>query len=113
MIYHKEIFKSIKQIVSKRIIMGEGIVREFGMDMYTLLYLKQTYCTAQGTAQCHVAAWMGGEFGGEWIHVYVWLSHFAVHLILSQHCLLTDYTPVQNTKVFSYKHPWKNTLKQI
>ena len=21
-------------------------------------------------AQCHVAAWMGGEFGGEWTHVY-------------------------------------------
>ena len=38
------------------------------------------------SAQCHVAAWMGGEFGGEWIHVYVWLSPFAVHLKLSQHC---------------------------
>jgi len=35
-----------------------------------------------------VAAWMGGEFGGEWIHVYVWLSPFAVHLKLSQHSQL-------------------------
>ena len=26
------------------------------------------------SAQCYVAAWMGGEFGGEWIHMYVWLS---------------------------------------
>ena len=26
---------------------------------------------------------MGEEFGGEWIHVYVWLSPFAVHLKLS------------------------------
>ena len=27
------------------------------------------------------------EWGlGEWIHVYVWLSPFAVHLKLSQHC---------------------------
>ena len=34
------------------------------------------------SAQCYVAAWMGGEFGGEWIHVYVWLSPFAVHLRL-------------------------------
>ena len=25
------------------------------------------------SVQCHVAAWMGGEFGGEWILVYVWL----------------------------------------
>ena len=32
-----------------------------------------------------VAAWMGGEFEGEWIHVYAWLSPFAVHLKLSQH----------------------------
>ena len=38
------------------------------------------------SAQCDVAAWKGGEFGGEWIHVYVWLSPFAVHLKRSQHC---------------------------
>ena len=29
---------------------------------------------------------MGGELGGEWIHVYVWLSPFPVHPKLSQHC---------------------------
>jgi len=32
------------------------------------------------SAQCYVAARMGVDFGGEWIHVYVWLSPFAVHL---------------------------------
>ena len=31
------------------------------------------------SAQCHVAAWMGGEFGGKWIHGYVWLSPFTVN----------------------------------
>ena len=31
------------------------------------------------SAQCYVAAGMGGVFGGEWIHVYVWLSSFTVH----------------------------------
>ena len=31
-------------------------------------------------------AWMGGMFRGEWIHVCIWLSPFAVHLKLSQHC---------------------------
>ena len=36
--------------------------------------------------QCCVAAWMGGESGGEWIHVYVWLSPSAVDLKLSQLC---------------------------
>ena len=57
----------------------------------SLLYLKRLtnkdllYSTGN-SAQCYVAAWMGGECGGEWIHVYVWLSHFAVHLKLSQHC---------------------------
>ena len=48
----------------------EGIVREFGMVMYTLLYLKWItnkdllYSTGN-SAQCYVAAWIGGEFGGE------------------------------------------------
>ena len=30
-------------------------------------------------AQCQAAAWMGGEFGGKWIHVYAWLSPFTVN----------------------------------
>ena len=51
----------------------EGIVREFGMDTYTLLYLKWItnkdllYSTGN-SAQCYVAAWMGGGLQGEWIH---------------------------------------------
>ena len=32
--------------------------------------------------QCCVAVWMGGKFGGEWIHVYIWLSPFVVQLKL-------------------------------
>ena len=69
----------------------EGMVREFGTNMYTLIHLKQVtnkvlLCSTGDSVQCYVAAWMGGEFGGEWIHVYVWLSPFAVHLKLS-HCL--------------------------
>ena len=54
----------------------EGIVREFGMDLYTLLYCKwitnrvPLYSTGN-SAQCYVVAWRGGEFGGERIHVYV------------------------------------------
>ena len=38
------------------------------------------------SASCNVAAWMGGECGEEQIHVYIWLSPFAVNLKLSQHC---------------------------
>ena len=61
------------------------------MGMYTLLCLKWItskdllYSTGN-SAQYYVAAWMGGEFGGERIHVYVWLSPLAVHLKLSRHC---------------------------
>ena len=81
----------------------EGIVREFEMDLYTLLYLrwitnKDLLYSKWNSAQCYVAGWMGGRFGGEWIHVYVWLSPFDVHLKLSQPCLLISYTPIQNKK---------------
>ena len=68
----------------------EGEVRGFGMDRYTLLYLKWIttkhllYSTGN-SPQCYGADWMGGGFGGEWIHVYKWLSPFSVDLKLSQH----------------------------
>ena len=57
----------------------EGIVREFGMDMCRLLYLKQItnkipqYSTGN-SAQCYVAVWVGREFGGGWIHVCVCMA---------------------------------------
>ena len=31
------------------------------------------------STQCDVAAWMGGESGKEWIHLYVWLSPLTSH----------------------------------
>ena len=37
------------------------------------------------TLCCYVAARMGGELGGDWIHAYACLNPFAVHLKLSQH----------------------------
>ena len=67
--------------------------REFGMDGYTLLYSKWItnkdllYSTGN-SAQHPVAAWMERKLEGECIHVYAWLSFFAVHLKLSQHCYL-------------------------
>ena len=57
-------------------------------DMYTLVYLKWKtnrdllYNTGK-SAQYYVATWMEGEFGGELIHVYVWLHCFVVNLKLS------------------------------
>ena len=60
--------------------MGEGVVRESGMDMDTLLYLKwitskDLLFSTGASAQGYVAAWMGGRgFGGEWTRVCVWLG---------------------------------------
>ena len=70
---------------------GEGIVRDFGKIMYTLQYSKwitnkDLLYSTWNSAQCYVAAWIGGEFGGKWVLVYAWLSPFTVHLRLPQHC---------------------------
>ena len=46
---------------------GERIVREFGINIYTLLLkwitTKDLLCHTRNSAQCNVAAWMGEEFG--------------------------------------------------
>ena len=47
---------------------------------------KDLLYSTGNSAQCYIASWMGEEFGGEWVHVYVWLRRFAVRLNLSQHC---------------------------
>ena len=67
---------------------------------YNRITNKDLLSSTGNSAQCYVAAWMGGEFGGEWIHVYVWLSLFAVHHNLGSPetitTLLISYTLIQN-----------------
>ena len=51
---------------------GKGIDREFGMDLYKLLYLKwminkDLMESTENSAQTYVAAQMEGDMGGEWI----------------------------------------------
>ena len=76
------------------------VVRDFGEDMDTLLYLKwitnkdPLYSTGN-SAHCSVAAWLEGEFEGQWIHVYVWSLHYSPETITT---LFISYTPVQNKK---------------
>ena len=72
-------------MVARREEWEKEIVREFGIDMYTLLYLKWItnkglLYTTGNSAQCYVVAWMGGESEEEWMHMYVWLNPFALHL---------------------------------
>ena len=67
-----------------------GRTRQFGMDRYSLLYLKRItnkdlFYGTWNSAQGQLAAWMGGKFGREWMDVYGWLSPFSAHLKLSQH----------------------------
>ena len=83
---------------------GQSIGVSALTSVHTLLYLKLItntvlLCSTWNSAQCYMASWMGEEFGGEWIHIRVWLSPFAVHLKLSQ-TVLVGYTPVQNKNVF-------------
>ena len=51
---------------------------------------------------------MGGGFGGEWIHVYVWVSIFTIDLTT----LLITYTPTQSKKV-QKKTPQKSDVIAI
>ena len=60
---------------------------------FRLTYLKwktnkDLLYSTWNSVQCCVATWMGREFGGEWIHICVWLNPFAVtwnyHNIVNQ-----------------------------
>ena len=59
-----------------RIARREGIIRDFGKVMYTLLYIKwitnkNLLYSTWNSAQCYVLAWMEGKFAREWIYAYV------------------------------------------
>ena len=76
----------------------EWIAKEFGMDMYTLLYLKwitnkDLLCRIWNSTQWNVAAWMRGEFGGEWIYFKAESLRCSPKTIMT---LLISYTPIQN-----------------
>ena len=81
--------------------MGEGIIREFGMDMYALLYLKWItnkdilYSTGS-SAQCYVAAL--GEGGYMFMHgrvplLFTWNHHNVVNWLFSS----VQFSPVSQS----------------
>ena len=78
-----------KLVVAKGKDGGEGI-REFGMDLYTQVYLKgmtnkDLLYSTRNSVQCYVAACVRGEFRGEWMCAHLWLCPFVVRLKLLQH----------------------------
>ena len=68
---------------------GERIVREFGMHMYTLLYLKwithkNRVYSMWNPAQCYVVAWMGGSLGENgYMHMYDCSPETVITLLIS------------------------------
>ena len=71
--------------------LGERIVREFGVNMYTLLYFKwitNKFHIAHGTLLNVMWHWIGREVWGRMDgYMYMlWLSPCTVHLKLSQYC---------------------------
>ena len=84
-------------------LLGWGIVREFGMDMYKLLYLKWItnkdllYSTGN-SAQSYVAAWMAG--GGGWGRrdICICMAESLGCLPATIITLLIGYIPMQNKK---------------
>ena len=51
--------------------------------------------STENSVQYYAAVWVVGEFRGEWLHVYVWLSPFTVHLPPETiTTLLISYTPI-------------------
>ena len=57
--------------------------------MYTLLYIKwvDSKDLLRNTENSMLGGSLDGRgFGGQWIHVYLWLSPFNVCPKLSQHC---------------------------
>ena len=80
---------------------GEGIVRESGMDMDTLLYLtwrtsKDLLDSTGDPAQCHVAAWLEGSLRG--MGTCVWTAEPLCYPPEATTSLLIAYTPIRNKK---------------
>ena len=82
--------------------MGEGRVREFEMDMYTLLYLKwimnkDLLQSAGNSAQCYVSAWTGQLWGR--MGPCICMTEALCRSPETITTLLTGYTPKQNQKL--------------
>ena len=78
----------------------KGIVWEFGIDMYTLVYLK--WITSKDLLLMELWSVLCGSLEGRavWgrmLHVYVWLSPLLCSFETIT-ALLISYTPVQNKK---------------
>ena len=81
------VFSNIAKVNSSEEAHGEVNITDYEVALLYVKWItnKDLLYSTGNSVQYHVEGWMGREFGGEWIHAYVWLSPFAVHLKLSQH----------------------------
>ena len=75
-------------MVARREGWRKGIARESGVDVCTLQCLmwitnKILLYITGNSAQCYTAAWMGGEFGGECVSVFVYVCVCETHSVVS------------------------------
>ena len=82
---------------------GKGQLREFGMDMYSLLYFKwvtnkDLLYSTWNSAQCYIAAWIGGEFGGR-MNTFMCMAGSLCSSPETITTLLTGCTPIQTEKL--------------
>ena len=86
-----EVLRKIKKVCDGGVA-GRDSSGVWGGHVYTAIFKmeNQQGQIVWNSAQ-YAAAWMGGGLAGGWIHVYVWLSPFAVPLKLST-TLLIGYT---------------------
>ena len=79
--------------------------------METNLKKEYVYYSTWNSAQCYVAAWMKGEFGGEWIYEYVWLS---LLFTWNYHNIVNWLYPSTKLKVFFffliYIYVWEKAM---
>ena len=85
------------------------IVRESVMDMYTLLYLnwitnKDLLYSTWNSAQCYMAALMGGEGLGENGCMYMYAESLSYSPETTT-TLLIGCTPIQNKKLKRKRNP--------
>ena len=79
--------------------------------LYTLLYLKwiiskDLLYSPGNSAQCYMAVWMGGEFGGDGCtYIYTYMAESLCCSPETITTLLTGYTPTQNKKFFKKNNP--------
>ena len=81
---------------------GEGIAGKLGKVTCTLLYLKwvtnkDLFYSAGNSAQCYVAAWMGGRFGGNG-YIYICVAESLQCSSETTSTLFIGYTQYINKK---------------